>query len=253
MKRYVVRRILSLIPILLGITFLSFALMHVAGSDAVLQSVDASGVELSRDVIEAQRAELGLDRPFLVQYVSWLGGFLTGNMGVSYISGDDVFSTFLSKLPATLFLTVLSLFLTILIAVPLGILSAIRQNRFTDWLIRGCSFVGNSLPNFFVALLLMYLLSIRFPVFPVISGDISLKSAALPALTLAIAMSSRYLRQIRTAVLGRTGKGVCGGREGAGNPVFRYACEKRAPLLPVHHLYPSGALCGQSAGRHSHC
>lgn len=201
MKKYVIRRLLLLIPILLGITFLSFALMRIAGSDAVLQQSEVSGVALSPEVIAARRAELGLDQPFLAQYFRWLGGFLTGDLGTSYISGSSVFTTFVSKLPATLLLTLLSMGLTVVISLPLGILAAVRQNRFTDYLIRVCSFIGNSLPNFFVALVLMYLLAIYFPVFPVISEGVSLRSAALPALTLAIAMSAKYMRQIRAVVL----------------------------------------------------
>ena len=157
-------------------------------------------------MIAAQRTELGLDQPFLVQYFRWLGGFLTGDLGTSYVSGNDVFETFLSKLPATLLLTGTSVLLTVVISVPLGILSAVKQNRLTDDLIRFCSFIGNSLPNFFVALVLMYVFSIRFPVFPVISSGVSLQSAALPTLTLAIAMSAKYLRQVRAAVLDELNK-----------------------------------------------
>ncbi len=206
MKKYVVRRLLLLIPILFSITFLSFAMMRIAGSDVVLQRAEASGVTLTPEVIAAQRTELGLDQPFLVQYFRWLGGFLTGDLGTSYVSGNDVFETFLSKLPATLLLTGTSVLLTVVISVPLGILSAVKQNRLTDDLIRFCSFIGNSLPNFFVALVLMYVFSIRFPVFPVISSGVSLQSAALPTLTLAIAMSAKYLRQVRAAVLDELNK-----------------------------------------------
>ena len=206
MKKYVVRRLLLLIPILFGITFLSFAMMRIAGSDVVLQRAEASGVTLTPEVIAAQRTELGLDQPFLVQYFRWLGCFLTGDLGTSYVSGNDVFETFLSKLPATLLLTGTSVLLTVVISVPLGILSAVKQNRLTDDLIRFCSFIGNSLPNFFVALVLMYVFSIRFPVFPVISSGVSLQSAALPTLTLAIAMSAKYLRQVRAAVLDELNK-----------------------------------------------
>ena len=206
MKKYVVRRLLLLIPILFGITFLSFAMMRIAGSDVVLQRAEASGVTLTPEVIAAQRTELGLDQPFLVQYFRWLGGFLTGDLGTSYVSGNDVFETFLSKLPATLLLTGTSVLLTVVISVPLGILSAVKQNRLTDDLLRFCSFIGNSLPNFFVALVLMYVFSIRFPVFPVISSGVSLQSAALPTLTLAIAMSAKYLRQVRAAVLDELNK-----------------------------------------------
>ena len=209
MRRYVIRRLLLLIPILLGVTFLSFALMRVAGSDAVMQRAEVSGIALSPEVMDAQRAALGLDKPFLEQYVSWLGDFLRGDLGVSYISGEDVFSTFLSKLPATLLLTGASILLTVVISIPLGILSAVKQNTFTDRLIRLCSFVGNSLPNFFVALLLMY---------PVISRGVNIQSVALPALTLAIAMSAKYLRQVRAAVLDELGKDYVVGARARGIP-----------------------------------
>ena len=216
MKKYIIRRLLLLIPILLGITLLSFAMMRIAGSDAVLQKADASGMALSQEVIDAQRAELGLDQPFLTQYFRWLGGFLTGDLGTSYVSGNDVFSTFVSKLPATLLLAGTSILLTVVISIPLGILAAVKQNKFTDYLIRACSFIGNSLPNFFVALVLMYLLAICFPVFPVISDGLSLESAALPTLTLAIAMSAKYLRQVRAAVLEELGKDYVTGAKARG-------------------------------------
>ena len=201
MRNDIFRRLLQLIPILLGITFLSFAMMHLAGSDAIAQQADASGVALSPEVMAARRAELGLDQPFLVQYVRWLGGFLTGDLGISYVSGKDVFATFVSRLPATLLLTGVSIALTVLLSIPLGILAAVRQNRFADYLIRFFSFAGNSMPNFFVALLLLYAFAVCIPIFPVISDGLSLRSVALPALTLAIAMSSKYLRQVRAAVL----------------------------------------------------
>ena len=155
----------------------------------------------SQEVIDAARAELGLDKPFLTQYFVWLTDLLRGDMGTSYISNKDVFSTFLSKLPATLLLTVVSIGLTVVISIPLGILAAVKQNRLTDYLIRFCSFLGNSMPNFFVALLLMYFFAIRLELLPVISRELSFQSAVLPALTLAIAMSAKYLRQVRATVL----------------------------------------------------
>ena len=201
MKKYVLKRLLQLIPILLGITFLSFAMMRVAGSDAVTELYTNRGTEVSQEVIDARRAELGLDKPFLVQYFSWLGGMLTGDMGKSYVSGADVFTTFLSKLPATLLLTGLSIALTVVISIPLGILSAMKQDKIPDLLLRFCSFIGNALPNFFVAMLLMQLLSIKFKLLPVISDGVNLKSALMPALTLAISMSAKYMRQVRATVL----------------------------------------------------
>ena len=200
MGRYVLRRFLQLIPVLIGITFLSFAMMRIAGSDAITEMYANKGA-VPQEIIDAARADLGLDKPFLTQYFSWLGGMLTGDMGTSYISGRNVFDTFVSKLPATLLLTGLSILLTVIISIPLGVLAAVRHDTFTDYLIRFCSFVGNSLPNFFVAMLLMYFLSIRLGWLPVISSGLSLKSAAMPTLTLAIAMSAKYLRQVRATVL----------------------------------------------------
>ena len=200
MSKYIGKRFLQLIPVLLGITFLSFAMMRAAGSDAIIELYGDKGA-VAQEIIDAKRAELGLDQPFLTQYGAWLRGLLTGNMGVSYVSGKDVFGTFVSKLPATLLLTALSIGATVIISIPLGIWAAVRHDRFTDYFLRFFSFIGNSLPNFFVALLLMQLFSIRWRLLPVISGGTTLQSAILPTLTLAIAMSAKYMRQVRAAVL----------------------------------------------------
>jgi peptide/nickel transport system permease protein len=137
-------------------------------------------------------------------------------MGNSYISGKPVFDTFISKLPATLLLTFTSILLTIVISIPLGILSAVKQNKLTDYLIRFCSFLGNSMPNFFVALLLMYFFAIRLGWFPVIAKGVGLQSVAMPSLTLAIAMSAKYLRQVRATVLDELSKDYVAGAKARG-------------------------------------
>lgn len=209
MKGYIAKRFLQLIPILIGITFLSFALMYLAGGDAVTATLENQGVAVSQEIIDAKKHELGLDKPFIEQYGTWLVGLMTGDMGVSYVSDKEVFATFTSKLPATIVLTIVSVLLTIVISVPLGILAAVKQNRFTDYLIRVLSFIGNSLPNFFVALLLILVFSVCLGWFPVVSSSIgktglaslSIQGTILPAFTLAIAMSSKYTRQIRATVL----------------------------------------------------
>ena len=219
MGRYAVRRLIQLIPILIGITFLSFAMMRLAGSDAVTEMYANKGA-VSQEVIDSKRAELGLDKPFVTQYFAWLGGMLRGDMDVSYVSGRDVFQTFVSKLPATLLLTALSILLTIVISIPLGVLAAVRHDRITDYCLRFLSFIGNSLPNFFVALLLMQLLAIKLNWLPVISSGTSIRSAMMPTLTLAISMSAKYMRQVRATVLeemnkdyviGARARGVRGG------------------------------------------
>ncbi len=215
MKGYIGRRLLAVLPVLFGITFLSFLMMRLAGSDAVTEMYSNAGAAVSQEVIDAARANLGLDKPFLTQYFSWLAGLLTGDMGVSHVSGRDVFDTFLSKLPATLLLTLLSIALTVVVSLPLGLVSAVAVSRSrtdrrprwrrlyaaVDYAVRFVSFIGNSLPNFFVALLLMNLFALRLGWFPVIARGVTIGGAVMPALTLAIAMSAKYLRQVRAAIL----------------------------------------------------
>ena len=189
MRKYIIQRFLQLIPILIGITFLSFAMMRVAGSDAVTEMYENRGTAVSQEIIDAKKAELGLDQPFLVQYVSWLNGFLHGDMGTSYVSGKKVFDEFISKLPATLLLTVMSILATVVISIPLGVLAAVCQDKWVDLLLRFFSFIGNAMPNFF---------------------------ALMPMLTLAISMSAKYMRQVRAAVLEELNKDYVQGARARG-------------------------------------
>ena len=215
MKKYVIQRFIQLIPVLIGITFLSFAMMRIAGSDAITEMYGDKGA-VAQEVIDAKRAELGLDKPFIQQYFSWLGGMLTGDMGTSYVSGRDVFKTFTSKLPATLLLTAFSILATVVISIPLGVLAAVRHDKFTDYLLRFLSFIGNSMPNFFVAMLLMELLAIKLGWLPVISNGTTVRSAIMPTLTLAIAMSAKYMRQVRATVLEELNKDYVTGAQARG-------------------------------------
>lgn len=216
MVKYVFKRLLQLIPILIGITFLSFAMMRLAGGDAVTYMYENAGTAVSQEIIDAAKAEYGLDKPFLVQYANWLLGMLQGDMGESYVSHKDVFETFVSKLPATLLLTLSSILLTVIIAIPLGILSAIKHNKWVDYLIRFFSFIGNSMPNFFAALVLMYFLSIQLNWLPVITTDNIAVSLILPTLTLALSMVSKYTRQVRATVLEELNKDYVAGARARG-------------------------------------
>lgn len=216
MLRYAFKRLVQVIPILLGVTFLSFALMRLAGGDAVTYMYENAGANVSQEIIDAARAEYGLDRPFLVQYGKWLLGMLSGDMGRSYVSGRDVYETFTSKLPATVLLTAVSLLLTMAAAIPLGILSAVRQNRAADYLIRFLSFIGNSMPNFFAAMVLIYFFCIRLGLLPVIASNNPAESIVLPALTLAVSMASKYTRQVRAAVLEELGRDYVAGAKARG-------------------------------------
>lgn len=216
MGKYILKRLLQLIPILIGITFLSFAMMRLAGGDAVTYMYENAGVSVPQEVIDQAKAEYGLDQPFLVQYARWFAGMATGDMGKSYVSERDVYETFVSKLPATIQLTASSVVLTILLAVPLGILSAVKHNRWTDYLIRFLSFIGNSMPNFFAAMVLMYFFSIRLGWFPVITNDNLGQSIILPTLTLAVSMASKYTRQVRATVLEELNKDYVAGARARG-------------------------------------
>lgn len=172
-------------------------------------------------------------------------------MGTSYISGQEVFSTFISKLPATLLLTAVSIALTVVISIPLGILAAVKQNRWVDYLIRVASFLGNSMPNFFTGLLLMYFFAIRLGWFPVISREVTLQNVVLPSLALAIAMSAKYLRQVRATVLDELSKDYVTGAKARGVP-FSVTLTKsvlRACLVTIITLLTLsiGSLLGGTA------
>lgn len=250
MGKYIGKRLLQLIPVLLGITFLTFALMHAAGSDAITEMYADKGA-VSQEIIDAKKAELGLDKPFIVQYFTWLGGMLTGDMGVSYVSGKNVFDTFISKLPATLLLTFLSIVLTVIISVPLGILMAVKQNKFIDYLLRVLSFIGNSLPNFFVALVLMEILAIELGWLPVISANTGFEAAIMPTLTLAIAMSAKYTRQVRAAVLEELNKDYVYGAKARGirDRVILWKSVLRSAMVTIITLLAIsiGSLLGGTA------
>ncbi|WP_022766308.1 MULTISPECIES: nickel ABC transporter permease [unclassified Butyrivibrio] len=250
MKKYVIHRLIQLIPVLFGITLLSFAMMRIAGSDAITELYGDKGA-VAQEIIDAKRAELGLDRPFIEQYFSWLTGMLRGDMGVSYVSGKNVFDTFVAKLPATLLLTLLSIIATILISIPLGVLAAVNHDRIVDYILRFLSFIGNSLPNFFVALLLMQLLSIKLGWLPVISNGTTLRSAIMPTLTLAIAMSAKYMRQVRATVLEELNKDYVTGAKARGvrNHVILWKSVIKSSMLTIITLLALsiGSLLGGTA------
>ena len=216
MIKYILKRLLLLIPVLIGITFLSFAMMRLAGGDAVTYMYENAGAAVSEEVIDAARQEYGLDQPFLVQYGKWFAGMVTGDMGVSYVSKKNVYDTFVEKLPATILLTVSSVLLTMIISIPLGIFSAVKHNRLGDYVVRFFSFIGNSMPNFFAALVLMYFFSIKLGWLPVITTENTVLSLILPTLTLAISMASKYTRQVRATVLEELNKDYVMGAKARG-------------------------------------
>lgn len=215
MRRSIVRRVLQFIPVLLGITFLAFLLIYLSPSDPVSVRMSAGGISVSPEIMESMRRSMGLDRPLLVQYGDWLWNILHGNMGKSYITDADVLDQILKALPYTLKMAGASLLLTLCISIPVGILTAAMQNSKFDYVIRVMAFVGNALPNFIIALCLMFIFSYRLGWIPVLATTKPI-GLILPALTLALVMSSRYIRQIRAAMLDELGKGYVVGLRSRG-------------------------------------
>lgn len=215
MRRSIIRRVLQFIPVLLGITFLAFLLIYLSPSDPVSVHMSAGGISVSPEIMESMRRSMGLDRPLLVQYGDWLWNILHGNMGKSYITDADVLDQILKALPYTLKMAGASLLLTLGISIPVGILTAAMQNSKFDYVVRVMAFVGNALPNFIIALCLMFIFSYRLGWIPVLATTKPI-GLILPALTLALVMSSRYIRQIRAAMLDELGKGYVVGLRSRG-------------------------------------
>lgn len=215
MRRSIIRRVLQFIPVLLGITFLAFLLIYLSPSDPVSVRMSAGGISVSPEIMESMRRSMGLDRPLLVQYGDWLWNILHGNMGKSYITDADVLDQILKALPYTLKMAGASLLLTLCISIPVGILTAAMQNSKFDYVVRAMAFVGNALPNFIIALCLMFIFSYRLGWIPVLATTKPI-GLVLPALTLALVMSSRYIRQIRAAMLDELSKGYVVGLRSRG-------------------------------------
>ena len=215
MRRSIVRRVLQFIPVLLGITFLAFLLIYLSPSDPVSVRMSAGGISVSPEIMESMRRSMGLDRPLLIQYGDWLWNILHGNMGKSYITDADVLDQILKALPYTLKMAGASLLLTLCISIPVGILTAAMQNSKFDYVVRVMAFVGNALPNFIIALCLMFIFSYRLGWIPVLATTKPI-GLVLPALTLALVMSSRYIRQIRAAMLDELSKGYVVGLRSRG-------------------------------------
>ena len=194
-------RLLQIIIVLFGISFITFGLTYMSPGDPVRNMYSANGVMPTEEMVEQTREEMGLNDPFVVQYGRWLGNCLHGDFGTSYSLNKPVTELLRVRLWPTLKLTLMSMLIMLILSVPLGMISALKKDTWIDYLVRGITFVGCAMPNFWVGLLLMLLLCVKIQIFPVIASGGDFKSLFLPALTLAIAMASKYTRQVRTAVL----------------------------------------------------
>lgn len=195
------RRLLQIVIVLFGISFFTFGLTYLSPGDPAEIMLTECGNIPTPELLEQTRAELGLDKPFLVQYGNWLEGVLTGDMGKSYSMKVPVVEKLVSCFFPTLKLALASLLIMILFSIPLGILSAVYHNRWPDYLVRGLTFFGVSVPNFWIGLILLSIFGVQLRWVTVSGGSTDFKSLVLPAVTLAIAMSAKYTRQVRIAVL----------------------------------------------------
>jgi len=197
----ILSRLLQIVIVLIGISFLTFLLTYLAPGDPAQIMLTSSGVMPTPSEVAALRETMGLNDPFFVQYFRWLGNALHGDFGVSFSLNKPVVDLLLARLWPTLKLTLFSMILMLVVSVPLGMVSAVKKDSWIDNLVRGITFLGVSIPNFWVGLLLMLLLCVKVKLLPVICSGGDFKSMILPAVTLAIAMSAKYTRQVRTAIL----------------------------------------------------
>ena len=206
MGKYMIKRILIAIPVLIGITIIDYAIMCLAGSP--LQMLQ--GPRISQAAVAAKEIALGLDKPFYVQYFVWLKQLLHGNMGYSIKSYQAVSEMIASHLGPTLLLMGVSLLVSLLMAVPAGIYSAIKQYSAGDYMVVTLSFLGSSVPGFFLSLLLIYLFTVKLGWLPSSgmstlgtaggAGDVA-KHMVMPVLVLATSMAGTNIRYIRSAML----------------------------------------------------
>ena len=206
MPKYIVKRILVAIPVLIGITIIDYALCSAAGNPlAMMQSARTSAAALAE-----REAQMGLDQPVYIQYFLWLGQILQGNLGTSYKSFEPVSQMIASHIGPTLLLMGVSLLVSLLLSLPAGIFSAVRQHSRGDYTVVGLSFLFSSVPSFFLSLLLVYLFTLRLGLLPSSGmttlgtgggvGDIA-RHMVMPVLVLAVGMAGNNIRYFRSAML----------------------------------------------------
>lgn len=200
------KRLTQILITLFGISIITYGLIYLAPGDPIRTMYISSGSIPPEDVIEETRELMGLNKPFLEQYFNWVVNIFHGDFGTSYSLSASVSSLVFPRILNSLYLAVTSLILMIFISVPLGIISAVKKDTFIDYIIRAYTFVSVSSPNFFVGTLLLYFFALKLKFLPVVPFDINFKSLILPSATLAIAMSAKYIRQLRTIVLDELSK-----------------------------------------------
>ncbi len=205
MAKYIGKRLIHLVGIMIAVSFLTFLLMYLSPGDAAAKKLNAQGVAVSEEIIEKTRESMGLNRPFLVQYGDWALHALQGDLGESYKDGFPVAEKLAKGLRYTAILALTSLALALIVALPLSILTALNKDSLLDDITRLFSFAGNSLPNFLISVLLMYFLCVKAHLLPLVANE-SIKGLLMPCLALSIPICGRFIRQFRAEILEQLGK-----------------------------------------------
>lgn len=200
MLRILSRRFIEVLIFLLVITFISFLFVRLAPGDPVLSILRVDDVSVTNEQVKALREQLGFNDPLLVQYGRWLADFVRLDFGNSYITNRPVMEMILSGLPATLELSFGALIVMVSVAIPLGSLAALYRGSWIDQLSRGVSLLGAAIPSFWLALIFIDLFAVRWGILPPM-GRNGMISAVLPSITLGLAMTSVYVRLLRSSLL----------------------------------------------------
>jgi peptide/nickel transport system permease protein len=195
---FVLRRLAAAVPVIIGITVVAFLLIHLVPGDPA--KVILFGSNASPQQIEALRGQLGLDQPLWRQYADFVGQLLHGNLGTSYATQDSVAHELLSRTPSTLVLTAAAMFVALVIGVPLGMVAGARPNSLADRVARAVSFLGVAIPYFFLALVLVLLLSVKLHWLPAIDNGTP-QALILPALSLGWGYAAILTRLVRGRII----------------------------------------------------
>ena len=194
------KKLLSALVIVLGVTFLTFLLSYLSPDDAAVVKLSSMGTGYTQEMLDKTREEMGLDRPFLEQYLDWMKNVIRLDFGKSYRTNENITDMMLAALPNTLKLTFLSLMVTLIISLPIGILCAYHPNGWLDSVMRLFSYFFSSLPSFFISLIVLYYACIKWNLFKVMAEP-GIRGFILPALVTGVSLSSWYIRQIRAIAL----------------------------------------------------
>ncbi|WP_226526864.1 nickel ABC transporter permease [Metabacillus niabensis] len=200
MLRIIAGKFFEVLLFMLFLTFVSFLFVRMAPGDPVLTILNVDELSVSQEQVEQLREDMGFNKPLLAQYGLWLMKFIQLDLGTSYVTGQPVMEMFLQSLPATIELSVGSLVVMLAVAIPLGSLSALYRNSWIDQVSRTLSILGAAVPSFWLGLILIDLFGVRFSLFPTMGRD-GFSSMILPSLTLGLAISSVYVRLLRSSLL----------------------------------------------------